>query len=334
MRIHRRAVEAFVRREGRASARHRADADAEAAVSVVEDRRLDDRAVRLVEIELPERRPRAAVGERAVVVDSGGAARLAAVIRDEHLMAAAAALEGVRSHEDLIRLAACEPRPVAVVTIGVPLRPRLPTVSRREERVVDEVDARVVHAAARVLRQVRIAEARVDGRARRARRAEVPVAVPVRAAVRRRPHVHLVAVVRDEAEIAPRRAHDPVPVQVGRALVRAVDQRAVQCVGEDLRLAARELLIDVDRRGEGRRRRAGSARSRQCSGECEQRPEQKPRAGPAKCDEHEPPPGSVPRRSEYPGRRKKRQGRPDGRGAAVPSRARNRRDRIDFLMDR
>src|SRR5689334_20416871 len=72
-------------------------------------------------------------------------------------------------------IATGEPRPVAVVAIGVPLRPRLPTVGRREECVVDEVDTRVVDASARVLGQVGIAEPSVDRRARGTLRAEIPV---------------------------------------------------------------------------------------------------------------------------------------------------------------
>src|SRR5262249_46688025 len=44
---------------------------------------------------------------------------------------------------------------------------------------------------------------------------------------------------------------------MGCALVRAVDQSSVQDVGEDLRLAARELLVNIDRRRERRHRRGG-----------------------------------------------------------------------------
>ena len=259
VRVHRRAAEALVRRERRSAGRKRADPDAEAAVAVLEDRRLDDAPVQLVVVELAERGPRPAVRERAVVSDPGRAARVPAVRGGEDLMAAAAPLDGVGAHPDLVRLAAGEPRPVPVVAVGRALVPRLPAVDRREERVVHEVDPGVVDAPARVLGEVRVAEARVDRRARRARAAEVAVAVPVRAAVRRGPDVDLVAVVRHEAEVAPRRAHDPVAIEMGRALVRGVDQGAVQGVREDLRLAAGQLLVDVDRRREGRPRDGRSA---------------------------------------------------------------------------
>ena len=201
---HRRPRDRLVRRERGPAGRHGADADAEAPVPMVEDRWLDDGAARLVVVELSEARVRAAVGKRAVVGDTCCATRVPAVVRDEDLMTAPASLDGVGREVDLIRLGAGEPRAVSVVTVGRSPVPGLPSVDRREERVVGEVDPRVVDAASRVLREVRIAETCVDRGACRTRGAEVAVAVPVRAVVRRGPDVHLVAVVGHEVEVAPR----------------------------------------------------------------------------------------------------------------------------------
>ena len=246
VRVHRRAADGLVRSERRAARRERADPDAEAPVAVLEHRRLDEVAVETVVLQLAEGRPRAAVGQGAGVSDSGRAASQSAVVRDEYLVPqAAGAFEGVRPHEHLVRLAAGEPRPVAVVAVRRAAIPRHPAVNRREERVVREIDARVVDPPARILGQIRIAEAGV-GRIRRALRAEVAVSEPVRAAVTRRPDADLVAVVRDEVEVPPGRRDDAVPVEVGRPFVRRVDQGAVEWVGHDRRLAARELLIDID----------------------------------------------------------------------------------------
>ena len=240
--------------------RQRADADAEAAVAVVEDRRVDDRARAPVVVELAVAGPRAAVAQRSVARDAVGAARVAAVGRDEDLVAAAVSLERVRAHEDLVGEPAGEPRPVAVVAEARALVPRLPAVDRREDRVVGKVDAGVVDAAAGVLREIGIAEPGV-GRVLRTRRPEVAVAVPVDAAVGRGPGVDLVAVVRDECEVAPRRARDPVAVKMRRPLVRRVDEPAVQRIREHLRLAAGELLVDVHGRREPGRGRARRARA-------------------------------------------------------------------------
>src|SRR5205823_4824293 len=155
----------------------------ESAVRVIEDRGLDDGSAPLVVVELAVAGERAAVGKRAVVVDSGGAAAVAAVVRDEHLVAAPASLDRVGRQENLVRLGAGEPRPVTVVAIGRSLVPRLAAVDRREERVVDEVDAGVVDTAAAVLGQVGIAETGVFRWTRRTRTAEVAVAEPVGAPV-------------------------------------------------------------------------------------------------------------------------------------------------------
>src|SRR5205814_6643719 len=124
-------------------------------------------------IELAEPRERAAVGQRAVVGNPARAAAVAAVVGHEYLVAAPAALDRVGGEVDLVRLRAGEPGAVAVVALGGASIPRLAPVDRREERVVREVDPRVVDASARVLRQVGVAEARVDRRARGARTGEV-----------------------------------------------------------------------------------------------------------------------------------------------------------------
>ena len=182
-------------------------------------------------------------------------------------MPAPASLDGVGRQEDLVGLAAGEPRPIAVVAIRGPLVPRLAAVDRREERIVDEVDARVVDAPARILGQVGVAEPGVLRRARRTRTTEVAVAEPVGAAVRRRPDVDLVAVVGDEGKIAPGRGDHPVSVEMGRPFVGGVDQRSVLGVCEDFRLAPGELLVDVDGRREGRPWRDGRTSSRQDAGE-------------------------------------------------------------------
>ncbi len=181
-------------------------------------------------------------------------------------MSAAFSLERVRRQEDLLGKPARQPRPVAVVAVARPLVPRLSTVDRREQRVVGQVDAGVVDASAGVLCEVRIAEP-CKGRVLRTDRPQVAVAVPIRAAVGRRPGIDLVAVVGDECEGPPRRARDPVAVEVRRALVRRVDEPPVQVVREDLRLAAGELLVDVHGRRERRRRRTGRARAGQRAGE-------------------------------------------------------------------
>ena len=255
--VHRRSPHALVGREARAAVRHRADAEAEAPVRMLEDRGLDDGRLQLVVVQLPVGRKRAPVRKRPAVVDSGCATGVAAVVGDKYLMAAAAPLDRVGPHEDLVRVTTGEPRPVAVVAIGIPLVPVLASVDRREQRIVDEVDTRVVDASARVPGQIGIAEAGVFSRARRTRTPEVAVSEPVDAAVGRRPDVDLVAVVGDEAEVTPWRADDPVAVEMGRPLVRGVDQRSVLRVREDFRLAAGEILVDVDGRREGRSRRNG-----------------------------------------------------------------------------
>src|SRR5205814_4493947 len=136
----------------------------------------------LVVVELPEAGERAAVRKRAVVVDAGGAAGVAAVVRHEHLVPGIASLDRVRCEVDLVRLRAGQPWTVSVVAVGGAPVPRLPAVDRREERVVGEVDAGVVDATPRVLCEIGVAEAGVDRRARRARGAEVAVAEPVRTA--------------------------------------------------------------------------------------------------------------------------------------------------------
>src|SRR5207302_3702441 len=116
--VHRCPAYRLVRRERRASRRHRADADAETAVAVIEDGRLDHGPVQLVVVELPEAGKGPAAGERTVIVDSGRTAGIAAVVRDEHLVPAVAPLERVGREIDLVRLRTREPRSVAVVTIG------------------------------------------------------------------------------------------------------------------------------------------------------------------------------------------------------------------------
>src|SRR5437867_931394 len=83
-----------------------------------------------------------------------------------------------------------------------------------------------VPPSAGVERQVRIAEAGVDRRARRTRRVEEPVAEPVDTVVGRGPDVDLVAVVRDEAEVAEGRAEDSVAIEVRRPFVRGVNERS------------------------------------------------------------------------------------------------------------
>ena len=220
------------------------------------DGRLGEPVLRVVEVELAEAGVvQAVVGPE--VGNPGGAARLPAIGRDVDLVVEVV-LQRVGAHEDLVRAAAGEPRPVAVVTVRRALVPGTAAVGRREERVVDEVDPGVVETAAVVHRQVGIAEARV-GRGRRALRAQVAVSEPVDAAVRRRPDVHLVAVVDEEVEVAPRGAEQASAIQVRRPFVGRVHERAVERVGHHARLAARELLVDVDGRSEdGRSRRRPS----------------------------------------------------------------------------
>src|SRR5439155_6600320 len=101
-----------------------------------------------------------AVGQRAVVGDTSRATTVAAVVRDEHLVPAAAPLERVCRQVNLVRAAAGEPRPVAVVAVRGPLIPGLATVTRGEQGVVCEIDAGVVNPATGVLGQVGVAEPR------------------------------------------------------------------------------------------------------------------------------------------------------------------------------
>ena len=173
------------------------------------------------------------------------------------------ALLGVRAHEDLVLPAAGQPRAVAVVALDGAALPVVAAVVRREQGVVRQVDPCVVDAAARVHRQVGIAEARVFGRNRGEAGAVEVVALPGPPVVGRDPDVHLVAVVRDEVE----RVDDPVAVQVRRPLVRGVDQRVVLRVGDHARLPAREVTVHEHRLGEAhgsgeRRRRPERAQER------------------------------------------------------------------------
>ena len=238
----------LVRRERSVAGAPRADADGvRRAVRAGVHDGLDQLPLSVVE--LPEAGIRAAVRRRAGVRHSRRGAARAAVRRAEGLVAQRP-LERVGRHEHLVGRAAGEPGPVAVVALHRPLRPRLAAVGRREERVVHEVDARVVDPAAGVHRQVGIAEARVDRRAGRAGTVEVAVADPVHPAVGGPPDVDLVAVVRAEAEVAEGRADESVAVQVRRTLVGRVDERSVHRVGEHERLSSGELLVDVDRRSE------------------------------------------------------------------------------------
>src|SRR6266536_6383441 len=64
--------------------------------------RLDDGSLQAVVVELAVAGERAAVGKGTVVVHPGRAAAVAAVVRDEHLVAIAAALDRVGRHEDLV----------------------------------------------------------------------------------------------------------------------------------------------------------------------------------------------------------------------------------------
>src|SRR5690349_5109051 len=81
---HRGSPYPLVRRELRAPVRHRADAEAEAPIAVLEDRRLDDGRLQLVVVELAVAVTGAPVRKRPVVVDPGGAAGIATVVGDEH----------------------------------------------------------------------------------------------------------------------------------------------------------------------------------------------------------------------------------------------------------
>ena len=159
---------------------------------------------------------------------------------------ALAVLDGVGCHEDLVLQAARQPRAVAVVALDRAAVPVEAAVIRREKSVVGQVDAGVVDAPARVLREVRIAEARVLGRVRAEAGTHVVHPRPGRAIVLRQPQDDLVAVVGYELEVA-RRGGKAGAVEVGRALVRGVEQRVVERVVPDERRAAGELLVDVGR---------------------------------------------------------------------------------------
>src|SRR4051794_18233224 len=178
---------------------------------------------------LDEHVARAVVEQLAVaagVRDPGRRAGAAAIGRLEDLVAASV---GVGGHEDLVLLAAGQPRAVAVVALGRAAVPRLAAVGRREDRVVDEVDAGVVDASAGVLGEVGVREAGVLRRRVGEARAEQADLLPRLAAVRGRPVVDLVAVAAEPQERRLGRQADAVDVR--RALVAGVDDRVVDRVG-------------------------------------------------------------------------------------------------------
>ena len=150
-------------------------------------------------------------------------------------------LFGVRRQEHLVLAPTREPRPVALVALDRSSIPRLAAVRGREERVVREVDARVVHAAARVLSQVGIAEARVFAGIGEKPGPQIVEALPVASVVVGAPQVHLVSVVGAEVE----RILEPWAVDVGCPLVRRVDERVMDVVGHYERLAAGEMGVHV-----------------------------------------------------------------------------------------
>src|SRR5206468_5314852 len=104
------------------------------------EHRLDELAVVMVVDDLAVAGVRGAVGSRSRVWDAGGAAVVAAVGRLEDRVAASLALGGIGGHEHLVLLPGGEPRPVAVVAVGVALVPGVPTVVRGEDGVVHQVD--------------------------------------------------------------------------------------------------------------------------------------------------------------------------------------------------
>src|SRR3954470_23748568 len=91
----------------------------------------------------------------AAIRDPVHRAGLPTVSGPEHLMTSA---RGVRREEDLVPAGARQPWPIALAAVDRPLRPRVAAVGGREQRVVDEVDARVVDPAALILREIGVRE--------------------------------------------------------------------------------------------------------------------------------------------------------------------------------
>src|SRR3954451_3901383 len=137
--------------------------------------------------------------------------------------------------------------------------PRLAAVGAGEQRVVDEIDAGVVHASAGVLGQIGVREPGVlYGRLREARSEELRELERL-AAVRRGPVVDLVAVAAQEQER--RLRGQPVLVDVGRALMARIDDRVVDGIRREDRLATGQTagVIDELRGGEAEGRGGGEA---------------------------------------------------------------------------
>src|SRR3954451_5348440 len=220
----------------------RQDRDADGTAAVVDDR-LDERSVDAVVVELAESREPV-----AVVTDAEGATGRAAI---------AGAVDGVAvggvarvgREEDLVLVRRSEPWPVTLVAVDGAFVPGAATVARGEERVVHEVDAGVVDTTAVVLGQVGVGEAAVDGRVGLEAGAGQVDGCPV-PAVARGPDVDLVAVVGGERRGFAHTLDQAVVQRVRGALVRGVDVGLVPAVVEDDRLAAGQLLVDVERLSE------------------------------------------------------------------------------------
>ena len=105
---------------------------------------LDEVPARMVVEELSLALVSAAIGRTSVVEDPAGSARGSRVGALEDLVPG---FLGVRGKEHLVRLAAGEPWPIALMALRGAGRPGLTAVLRGEQRVVGQVDARVVDVA-------------------------------------------------------------------------------------------------------------------------------------------------------------------------------------------
>src|SRR4051794_21894699 len=159
------------------------------AVGVLEDDRLDELVVTAVGDELAVADVAPSAAQVALVGDALRGAGPAAVGAPVDRMSG---LLGVRRQEHLVSPPARQPWPIAVVALDRSSIPSPAAVRGREERIVREVDARVVHAAAGVLGQVGIAEARVLSGIGEEPGPQIVEALPVAAVVVGAPEVHLI----------------------------------------------------------------------------------------------------------------------------------------------
>src|SRR5919198_5553704 len=115
------------------------------AIGVLEDGRLDQLVVLAVIEELAVSHVGPAPGDLALIRDPRERAAVAAV---RAAIDSVARFLGIRGHEDLVLPPACEPWPVALVALGRSAIPVPAAVATGKHRVVRQIDAGVVYAAA------------------------------------------------------------------------------------------------------------------------------------------------------------------------------------------